>query len=149
MEHCEKRGARIIILGSDDVRSSGFVMNWRFLVADNASVDRFIVRDIDSRCVALNVAALLVPVHKSTIFRLLLRDRYAIDEWEASGLPYHVVRDHPGQLSHPVSGRCWLACSILCQESTTSLFCRRHVGWDQRRRAPSHNERVVTGAFPE
>jgi hypothetical protein len=36
--------------------------------------------------------------------RLLLRDRYALDEWEASGLPYHVFRDHPAHTTYSISG---------------------------------------------
>ena len=52
-------------------------MLWRFLVADNTSIDYFIVRDVDSR---LNV-----------------RESFAVQDWitnhkEAS---IHCMRDHP------------------------------------------------------
>lgn len=47
----------------------------RFLIADDASVERFLVRDTDSR--------------------LLLRDYRAVQAWIESGLPFHAVRDHP------------------------------------------------------
>ena len=62
-------------------------MAWRFLVASDPTVDRFIVRDVDSR---------LSP-----------RERLAVDEWVASGLPFHVMRDHPGHLKYPISGGMW------------------------------------------
>jgi len=47
---------------------------WRFFVASDASVGRFIVRDTDSR---------LNP-----------REAAAVADWEASGKAYHVMRDH-------------------------------------------------------
>ncbi|MBM6583184.1 hypothetical protein ILT44_23565 [Microvirga sp. BT689] len=46
---------------------------WRFFVADDPSVDRYIVRDADS---IINV-----------------RERIAVDAWIASGLHFHVMRD--------------------------------------------------------
>ena len=59
---------------------------WRFLVAEDRSIPRWIVRDVDSR--------------------LCYRDRQAVEEWIASRHPFHVVRDHPYH-SHPI-----LACSF-------------------------------------
>ena len=47
---------------------------WRFLVADDPQVDRFILRDADS---LLNT-----------------RERVAVDEWLDSGRHFHVMRDH-------------------------------------------------------
>lgn len=47
---------------------------WRFLVADDPAVDRFLCRDADSR--------------------LNSRERAAVAAWEDSGLPFHVLRDH-------------------------------------------------------
>ena len=47
---------------------------WRFLVADDPDVDRYIVRDADS---LLNI-----------------RERVAVDEWLDSGRHFHVMRDH-------------------------------------------------------
>jgi hypothetical protein len=46
---------------------------WRFLVADDPEVDRYLVRDADS---IVNV-----------------QERLAIDEWVASGRHFHVMRD--------------------------------------------------------
>lgn len=48
---------------------------WRFLVADLPGVDRFIVRDADSR-----------PSQ---------RELDAVNQWIESGLPFHTMRDHP------------------------------------------------------
>jgi hypothetical protein len=46
---------------------------WRFLVADDHAVDRYIIRDADS---VLNI-----------------RERVAVDEWISSSQPFHVMRD--------------------------------------------------------
>ena len=63
-------------------------MLWRFQVASDACVDRYIVRDVDSR--------------------LSLRERAAVDEWMRSGLRFHVMRDHPSHtLYFPMSGGMW------------------------------------------
>ncbi|TFJ83045.1 hypothetical protein NSK_005669 [Nannochloropsis salina CCMP1776] len=61
-------------------------MFWRFLVADDASIDRFIVRDTDSR--------------------LNARDRLAVEEWINSGLPIHSIRDSVWHC-HPLNGGMW------------------------------------------
>jgi len=52
--------------------SSG--MFWRFMVAADSTVDRYIVRDVDSR--------------------LNARDRIAVEEWIESKYPVHIMRDH-------------------------------------------------------
>ena len=61
-------------------------MFWRFLVASDPSVDRFIVRDSDSR---------LNP-----------RERLAVEEWINSGLKIHSLRDHPNH-DRPLNGGMW------------------------------------------
>lgn len=48
---------------------------WRFLVEDDPDVDLYLVRDADS---VLNI-----------------RERAAVEDWLASGAPFHVMRDHP------------------------------------------------------
>ena len=48
---------------------------WRFLVAVDPSVDRYIVRDADAP--------------------LTSREEAAVAEWAASGAPFHSMRDHP------------------------------------------------------
>ena len=60
---------------------------WRFLVADDLSVDRFLVRDADSR--------------------LSGRDAAAVAAWEDSGMPLQCVRDHPSHSGYALSGGLW------------------------------------------
>ncbi len=48
---------------------------WRFLVEDDPEVDYYIVRDADS---VMNI-----------------RERAAVEDWLASGAPYHAMRDYP------------------------------------------------------
>jgi len=62
-------------------------MMWRFLVADDAGVDWFIVRDADSR---------LTP-----------RDAASVAAWMRSGRAFHCVRDHPSHAAYAVSGGLW------------------------------------------
>ncbi len=62
-------------------------MMWRFLVADDLSVDRFIIRDTDSR--------------------LSGRDAAAVYQWILSGKPFNCIRDHPSHASYAVSGGLW------------------------------------------
>lgn len=66
-------------LGSDvwmmeDSGLSDFKTIWRFLVADDENVDRFICRDTDSR--------------------LNIQEAVAVEDWIKSGQPFHVMRDH-------------------------------------------------------
>jgi hypothetical protein len=68
----KKLGAEVEEVPSGMGYSSG--MFWRFMPAVDASVDRFIVRDVDSR--------------------LNARDRLAVEAWIESKYPVHVVRDH-------------------------------------------------------
>ena len=62
-------------------------MMWRFLVANDVTVDRFIVRDTDSR---------LIP-----------RDATEVERWIQSGKAFHCIRDHQGHGDWPVSGGLW------------------------------------------
>jgi hypothetical protein len=62
-------------------------MMWRFLVADDPAVDRFIVRDVDSR--------------------LTRRDAAAVGAWIRSGRPFQCIRDHPSHAGFAVSGGLW------------------------------------------
>lgn len=62
-------------------------MMWRFLVADDPSVDYFVIRDSDSR--------------------LTERDAAAVTAWIQSGRPFHSIRDHPSHASYAVSGGLW------------------------------------------
>ena len=61
-------------------------MFWRFLVAGDDGVQRYIVRDTDSR---------LNP-----------REKAAVDEWMASGYSIHSIRDHPNH-DRTLNGGLW------------------------------------------
>jgi len=61
-------------------------MFWRFEVAKQTNVTRFLIRDCDAR---------LTP-----------RDKAAVDEWIASNQFFHVMRDHPFH-GMPVMGGMW------------------------------------------
>ena len=60
---------------------------WRFLVADDLTVDRFIVRDCDSR--------------------LSERDSVAVNAWIKSNKTFHCIRDHPSHGRYSISGGLW------------------------------------------
>ena len=62
-------------------------MSWRFLVASDPNIERYVIRDIDSR--------------------LLRREKSAVDEWIASGKQSHVMRDHPSHSNYAMSGGMW------------------------------------------
>ena len=65
-------------------------MFWRFEPLKDRSIDRFIVRDSDSR--------------------LNLREAAAVLEWEESGKEFHIMRDHP-QHAALICGGMWGATS--------------------------------------
>ncbi|WNJ98799.1 tetratricopeptide repeat protein [Thalassospiraceae bacterium LMO-JJ14] len=57
---------------------------WRFLVSDDATVERFICRDADSR--------------------LNMQEAVAVDDWIKSGRLFHVMRDHPYHMEVILAG---------------------------------------------
>lgn len=59
----------------------------RFLVADDDTVDIFIVRDCDSR--------------------LSAREAAAVKEWEQSNKSFHSMKDHPWHTGVPILGGMW------------------------------------------
>merc|ERR1719181_2466889 len=73
-----------------DVSACGFSIAsgafWRFLVNDDPSIKLYLIRDLDS-----------TPS---------LREKAAVDEWIASGLPFHAMRDHPWH-GVPIMGGMW------------------------------------------
>ena len=78
-------------LGSEIVHQKGLAgatggMFWRFLVADDPTVDRYIVRDSDSR--------------------LNARDRFAVEEWIESSKCVHNCRDHVNHV-RTMNGGMW------------------------------------------
>ena len=62
-------------------------MMWRFLIADDLSVDHFIVRDTDGR--------------------LSSRDAAAVYQWILSGKAFNCIRDHPSHAGYSISGGLW------------------------------------------
>lgn len=75
-------------------------MMHRFLVADDPSVKRFIVRDLDGR-----------PS---------LREVLAINDWIRSGRPFHTIRDHQWH-SKPVMGGMWGGTDRMSWRSRTTM----------------------------
>jgi hypothetical protein len=61
-------------------------MFWRFFIADDPKVERFLVRDADSR--------------------LNIREAGAVKEWIESGKAVHIIADHPGH-TPPIGGGLW------------------------------------------
>ena len=86
-------------LGSEIVmmpRSDGnYGLFWRFEPLKDNTIDRFIVRDSDSR---------LNP-----------REAAAVKEWEESGLEFHIMRDHPMHNAY-ICGGMWGATSEFIQK---------------------------------
>jgi hypothetical protein len=78
-------GAEIVEVDTTAIRDQH--MFWRFWAAADPTVDRFICRDVDSR--------------------LLPRDYAAVAEWVASNLAFHIERDHPSHSNYPISGGLW------------------------------------------
>lgn len=64
-------GATVVMKVRPPIRHAGLF--WRFLVADDPAVDRFLVRDADSL--------------------LTVRERVAVDDWLLSDRPFHAMRD--------------------------------------------------------
>jgi hypothetical protein len=59
-------------------------MFWRFLALTDPTATRFVSRDADSR--------------------LTQRDKAAVDEWVKSGMPFHIMHDHPQHAGTPILG---------------------------------------------
>jgi len=77
-------GAEVLLM--QEKRGPFWGAYWRFLVADDESVDRFIIRDCDSR--------------------LNLREKAAVEDWMASYQPFHIMRDHVNHV-YPIQGGMW------------------------------------------
>merc|ERR1712196_248419 len=80
----KSKKAEIVLI--EDIKGGIAGMFWRFLVADDPKVDRYIVRDGDSR--------------------LNARERFAVEEWIRSGKGVHTIRDHPNH-DRPLNGGLW------------------------------------------
>ena len=78
------QGAELIDIPVGQGLAAG--MFFRFLVAVDNEVDRYIIRDVDSR--------------------LNSRDRIAVEDWIRSGRKVHVLRDHVNHCI-PMNGGMW------------------------------------------
>ena len=67
-----RKNKNVELIPIDDERYSWGGLYWRFYVQDDKTVERYIIRDLDCR--------------------LSKNDKACIDEWEESGLPFHLMR---------------------------------------------------------
>jgi hypothetical protein len=86
LDELKKKKVRLIQV-DDNILINSNKMNWKLAVASDPQVDRFILRDIDSR--------------------LGMRERVAVEEWIRSKKKFHVMRDHPNHDHDPISGGMW------------------------------------------
>jgi hypothetical protein len=84
LKELKEEGAEIVFVSNIKGGIAG--MFWRFLIADDETVDRYVVRDSDSR--------------------LSMRETMAIKEWIDSGKEFHVIRDHPNH-NYNMNGGLW------------------------------------------
>jgi len=80
----QNHGAEVCLV--QNIKGSYHGMYWRFLVNDDPSVDRYIIRDLDSR--------------------LNWREQAAVEAWISSGLGFHIMRDHKNH-EYPIQGGMW------------------------------------------
>jgi len=78
-------GAELVYVDAD--RSHIPPMMWRFLIADDMSVDVFIVRDSDCR--------------------LNDRDFAVVSDWLRTDYAFHCIRDHPSHAGYSLLGGLW------------------------------------------
>jgi len=79
----EEGGAEIVMMPPSD---GNYGLFWRFEPLKDTTIERFIVRDSDSR--------------------LNIREATAVKEWEESGKEFHIMRDHP-QHGAKICGEMW------------------------------------------
>jgi hypothetical protein len=90
MEFCKemkKRYDNVEFYMVQNTVGSWYGLFTRFFVADDPNVDRYIIRDCDSR--------------------LSKREADAVQEWVKSGLPFHCMFDHPWHSGVPILGGMW------------------------------------------
>lgn len=92
----EDAGAEIIMMPKSD---GNYGLFWRFEPLKDLTIDRFIVRDSDSR--------------------LNIREAAAVKEWEESGKEFHIMRDHE-QHGVYICGGMWGATSTFIQKIAPS-----------------------------
>ncbi|KAG4073320.1 hypothetical protein HA402_002665 [Bradysia odoriphaga] len=85
--------------------SKEFPMQWRFLVLGDNTVQKFLVRDLDSR--------------------ITQREADAVIEWERSSKIFHAMRDHPGHYT-VILGGMWGGNNLLL-DSDVKLTLQRKI----------------------
>lgn len=75
-----------LIIDMSDSTEDSTAMFWRYLAVDNPGGDAILFRDADSRASK--------------------RERAAVDQWLASALNFHIMRDHPNHVL-PMMGGMW------------------------------------------
>ena len=84
LSHLRLESVQLVNMDDSQIRNR---MSWRFLPSGQSDLEAFAVRDIDSRISA--------------------REASAVQDWEASGLDFHVLRDHPSHANFRISGGMW------------------------------------------
>ncbi|XP_045215789.1 uncharacterized protein LOC123566031 [Mercenaria mercenaria] len=122
--------------------SSSAIINkrsWRFLVASERNVSRYIIRDIDSR--------------------LSFREKVAVNEWIYSGRKLHTMRDHPNQ-NYFINAGMWggmsetypnmehaLFANYLTDEYTSDSDFLTHVVWPAVKHSVMQHDSVLCIKF--
>ena len=136
--------SRLKALGSEVYPMSNYGnMLSRFLVAADPTVDRYIIRDTDSR--------------------LNQRDRLAVEEWIDSGMKIHSIRDHINHC-HPLMGGMWggvkdaipgfeakvrnLLKSPLAKEYMTDMHFLRNIIWPGVQKMAFQHDIYCCKGFP-
>lgn len=110
LESLDKEKAEIV-----KMPKNGFGLFWRFLATDDQGFSRWLIRDCDSR--------------------LTYRERRAVDEWIASGLPYHVMRDHPHHIKAIMGGTFGgLTCNSIIKNLGTWMMKHAAKSYDSDQR---------------
>jgi len=93
IKNLESGGAQIVIIDEDISKEDKYSTLgnhkgwfWRFRVLDDTSIERFIVRDVDSR--------------------LSIREANCVRDWIYSKLNFHIIRDHKRH-SVPICAGMW------------------------------------------
>lgn len=81
-DRLRREGVDIMMRPRETITARGLF--WRFEVANDRNIDRFLVRDADSV--------------------LSVRERLAVEDWIVSGRPFHLMRDHVTQIELILAG---------------------------------------------
>ena len=74
------KGVQIVEMDSEENHNGKL---WRYFAFSDPQFEAVICRDVDAR--------------------LSYRDRIAHEDWEQSGLDYHIIKDHPSGHNYPIS----------------------------------------------